>query len=188
MSSGVQVAADAVSAVNNAVTNPVVQGTVGFASPAAADETSHWVGALTQAWSKNLPGSERTFDAFSPLALWRHDRAFAPTAYTRTDTQLNIDRVISAANTYGLYAIIAGARSGGSGNSTPTGDEGGGAGGGGGGAGGSGGAGGAGGGGGAGGAGLHGGPPWNLPPGPPPGVPVGPPVGLPPGPPPIFPH
>lgn len=113
VSSGVQVAADAVSAVNNAVINPLVQGTVGVAaSPAAANETGHWVGALTQAWAKNLPGSERTFDAFSPLSLWRHDRAFRPTSYTRTDTQLNIDRVISAANAYGLYAVVASATSG----------------------------------------------------------------------------
>lgn len=123
VSSGVQVAADAVSAVNNAVINPVVQGTVGLASPAAADETGHWVGAVTQAWAKNLPGSERTFAAFSPMSLYHHDRAFNPTDHTRTDTQLNIDRVISAANMYGLYAIVASTSSGnghgGGGNNPP---------------------------------------------------------------------
>jgi hypothetical protein len=109
VSSGVQVAADAVSAVNNAVLNPLVQGTVGVAaSPAAADATGHWAGAVTQAWARNLPGSERTLDAFNPVSFFRHDRAFHPTDYTRTDTQLNIDRVISAANIYGTYALASG--------------------------------------------------------------------------------
>jgi hypothetical protein len=183
VSSGVQVAADAVSAVNNAVVNPLVQGTVGVASPDAADETAHWMGAVTQAWAKNLPGSERTFAAFSPMSLYQHDRAFNPTDHTRTDTQLNIDRVISAANMYGLYAIVASTSGGhgdGGGNSSPPGD-------------------GAGGGGappaggtppgavpGGGPPPTPGGPPWNLPPGPPPAVPPGPPAGLPPGPPPVY--
>jgi hypothetical protein len=108
VSSGVQVAADAVSAVNNAVLTPLVQGTVGLAaSPAAADATGHWAGAVTQAWARNLPGSERTLDAFNPVSFWRHDRAFKPTDYTRTDTQLNVDRVISAANIYGTYALAS---------------------------------------------------------------------------------
>ena len=116
VSSGVQGAADVVSAVNNAVVNPVVQGTVGFASTGVADETSHWLGAITQAWAKNLPGSERTFAPFNPMSLYHHDRAFNPTDHTRTDLQLNIDRVISAANMYGVYAIAASA-SGGNSNS-----------------------------------------------------------------------
>ena len=96
--SGVQVAADAVSATNNAVINPLLQTTVGLASLEAADDAGHVTGAVTQAWAKNLPGSERSMDALNPMSLWYHDRAFKPTAYTRTDTQLNIDRLISIAN------------------------------------------------------------------------------------------
>jgi len=111
--SGVQIGADAVSAVSNAVINPLLQTTVGLASPSAADASGHWLGALTQAWAKNLPGSERSMDALSPVALWRHDRAFAPTAYTRTDTQLNIDRIFTIANIFGVYGL---ASSGGGGN------------------------------------------------------------------------
>ncbi|MBW2422501.1 MAG: hypothetical protein JRH19_28520 [Deltaproteobacteria bacterium] len=108
--SGVQIAADSVSAVNNAVLNPLIQGTVGtLGSPAAADTTGHWWGALSLAYIKNLPGSERSLDAVSPIALWHHNRAFATVNYTRTDTQLNIDRIMTAANIGTIYAIAAGA-------------------------------------------------------------------------------
>jgi len=103
--SGVQIGADAVSAVDNAVLNPLLQTTVGLASPEAADGAGHWLGALTQAWAKNLPGSERSMDALSPVSLWNHNRAFAPTAYTRTDTQLNIDRLFTVANIAGIYGL-----------------------------------------------------------------------------------
>ena len=103
--SGVQVAADAVSAANNAVINPLLQTTVGLASPAAADDAGHVTGAVTQAWAKNLPGSERSMGALNPLSLWYHNRAFKPTAYTRTDTQLNIDRLVSIANIFGVYGL-----------------------------------------------------------------------------------
>ncbi len=103
--SGVQVAADAVSATNNAVINPLLQVTLGAASPAAADDAGHFTGALTQAWAQNLPGSERSMNALNPLSLWYHDRAFQPTAYTRTDTQLNIDRIVSIANLFGVYGL-----------------------------------------------------------------------------------
>ena len=106
--SGVQIGADAVSAVNNAVINPLLQTTVGLASPAAADGAGHWTGALTQAWAKNLPGSERSMDALSPVSLWNHNRAFVPTAYTRTDTQLNIDRIFTIANIFGIYGLASG--------------------------------------------------------------------------------
>jgi hypothetical protein len=113
--SGVQIAADATSAVNNAVINPLLQVTVGVAaSPEAADTAGHVTGAVTQAWAQNLPGSERTADALNPASLYYHDRAFKPTAYTRTDTQLNIDRVVSIANIIGLWAIAANANDGGS--------------------------------------------------------------------------
>jgi hypothetical protein len=115
VSSGVQVAADGVSAVNNAVINPLLQTTVGLASPAAADSAGHFTGAVTQAWAQNLPGSERTFDALNPMSLWYHNRAFKPTAYTRTDTQLNIDRLISIANMVGIYGIVTTANGGGGG-------------------------------------------------------------------------
>ena len=115
VNSGVQIAADAVSVVNNAVLNPVVQSTVGLASTRVADETGHWVGALTQAWARNLPGSERTMDALNPVSLYYHDRAFKPTDYTRTDTQLNIDRVISLANIFGMYAVVSSGGGGGNG-------------------------------------------------------------------------
>ena len=103
--SGVQVAADAVSATNNAVINPLLQITLGLASPDAADDAGHFTGAVTQAWAKNLPGSERSMDALNPLSLWYHNRAFKPTAYTRTDTQLNIDRLVSIANIFGVYGL-----------------------------------------------------------------------------------
>jgi hypothetical protein len=115
ISSGVQVAADAVSAANNAVINPLLQTTVGLASPAAADDAGHFTGAVTQAWAQNLPGSERTLDALNPTSLWYHNRAFKPTAYTRTDTQLNIDRLISIANIVGVYGIATTAAGGGGG-------------------------------------------------------------------------
>ena len=115
VSSGVQVAADAVSATNNAVINPLLQTTVGLASPRAADSAGHFTGAVTQAWAQNLPGSERTFDALNPMSLWYHNRAFKPTAYTRTDTQLNIDRVISIANLVGVYGLVTAGNGGGGG-------------------------------------------------------------------------
>jgi len=103
--SGVQIGADAVGAVNNAIINPLLQVTVGLASPQAADTAGHWTGAFTQAWAKNLPGSERSMDALSPVSAWNHNRAFAQTAYTRTDTQLNIDRVFTIANAFGVYGL-----------------------------------------------------------------------------------
>jgi uncharacterized membrane protein YgcG len=113
--SGIQVAADGVSAVNNAVVNPLLQTTAGVAvSPGAADTACHWFGALTQAAAQNLPASERASDALNPFSLWFHNRAFSPVAYTRTDTQLNIDRAFTIANIVGLNAILA---KGGGGNS-----------------------------------------------------------------------
>jgi hypothetical protein len=118
--SGVQVAADAASAANNVVVNPLLQGTLGFASPAAADRAGHVTGVLTQAWAQNLPGSERSMDALNPMSLWFHDRAFKPPAYTRTDTQLNIDRLLSIANIFGVYGLSTlGAGGGGGGGGAP---------------------------------------------------------------------
>src|SRR5262245_20564839 len=90
--SGMQVAADGVSATSNAVLNPVVQVSVGSISTPAADTTGDLFGAVLQALAKNLPLAERSIDAFNPLTFVQHDRAFQPTTYTRTDTQLNLDR------------------------------------------------------------------------------------------------
>ncbi len=118
----------AVSAANNAVINPLLQVTLGVASsPEAADDAGHVTGAVTQAWAQNLPGSERSMDALNPLSLWYHDRAFKPTAYTRTDTQLNIDRLLSIANMFGVYGLTTlgggsgGGAGGGGGGSPPPG-------------------------------------------------------------------
>jgi hypothetical protein len=92
--------------VDNAVLNPILQLTVGtVATPEAADTGGEWIGALTQAAVKNLPFGERSMNALSPVSLWRHNRAFQPADYTRTDTQLNIDRVMTVANLVTISAI-----------------------------------------------------------------------------------
>ena len=116
--SAVAVAANGVSAVSNAIFNPLLQSTVGLASPAAADSTGHWVGAFAQAAAQNLPFSERSVDAFNPIALWQHNRSFAPSGYTRTDTQLNIDRVMTLANIFAIRAIVISSGNGGGGGSS----------------------------------------------------------------------
>jgi hypothetical protein len=104
--STVQIGASAVSAVNNTVVNPLVQATVGTAlSAEAADSTGHWVGAATMAAARNLPGADRNVDAVSPIAAWQHNRAFAQMHYTRTDTQLNIDRIMTVIDAVALASI-----------------------------------------------------------------------------------
>jgi hypothetical protein len=104
--SGVQVAADLVSAVDNAVLNPVLQGTVGLVgSPDAADTAGDWIGALTQSFAKNLPLGERSDTLVDLRGAWQHDRAFEPLRYTRTDTQLNLDRGMAVLNWSTLRAI-----------------------------------------------------------------------------------
>ena len=124
--SGVQIGADGVSAVNNAIVNPLIQTSVGvIATPAAADTADHWFGAFTQAWAQNLPASERTTDALSPISMWNHNRAFAPVAYTRTDTQLNIDRFFTLVNIAGVYGITASAGNSGGGSKGGAGSTGG---------------------------------------------------------------
>jgi hypothetical protein len=127
--SAVAVAADAVSAVSNAIFNPVLQGTVGFASPAVADTTVHWLGAFSQAAAQNLPFTERSVDAFNPVAAWQHNRAWGRSGYTRTDTQLNIDRIMTLANIFGIRAIVLSSSSGngggGGGNSATAASDGG---------------------------------------------------------------
>ncbi len=104
--SGAQAGADTVSAVDNAVVNPTLQLTVGLAaSPDAADTAGDWFGATTQALAKNLPGGERFNSAVNPASLWGHNRAFAETRFTRTDTQLNIDRIFTIIDVVALSAI-----------------------------------------------------------------------------------
>jgi hypothetical protein len=105
--SRLQVVADSVSSVSNAVLNPLVQTTIGVSvSPGATDATVHWFGSLFQAVAQNLIVTERSTDALSPAALWHHNRAFQPSRFTRTDTQLNIDRVMTVANGVLIKVII----------------------------------------------------------------------------------
>jgi len=100
------IATSAVSAVNNAALNPLVQATVGnVASPEAADTTQHWMGAFTNSLADNLPGSHRSDDALDPFAAWEHNRAFAPTRFTRTDTELNVDRIITLVDAAVLVSL-----------------------------------------------------------------------------------
>jgi hypothetical protein len=100
------IATKTVSAVNNAAINPLVQATVGnLSSPEAADTTQHWVGAVTSSFADNLPGSHRSDDAIDPFSAWEHNRAFAPTRFTRTDTELNIDRIVTLIDAAVIVAI-----------------------------------------------------------------------------------
>jgi hypothetical protein len=116
--SAISVGASAMSAVGNAVVNPLVQVTVGNAmSPQAADTTGHWVGALSLAAAKNLPGAERNIDAISPIAQWQHNRGYAQLHYTRTDSQLNIDRIMTLIDAVAIAAISR--HNDGGGNSGP---------------------------------------------------------------------
>jgi hypothetical protein len=117
-------AADVVSAVDNSVVNVTLQSTVGAAlSPDAADTTGDYFGAATQALAKNLPFGERSLDSVSPVAAWRHDRAFAPAAYTRTDTQLNIDRAATIVDLAVLGAIRRHNDDSGGGSAADSGDD-----------------------------------------------------------------
>lgn len=94
--SAVQAGADLVSAFDNALLNPLVQAGVGSAlSLDAADSAGDWLGALGQAVVKNLPFGERSLAVVNPQGSWFHDRGYDPPRYTRTDTQLNIDRTLS---------------------------------------------------------------------------------------------
>jgi hypothetical protein len=105
--SGVQTVADLTSAAHNAVVVPLVQLSVGAAfSPEAADGVGDATGVLTATVARNLPASERTLDAWNPLSVPRHDRGYAPGAYTRTDAQLNIDRLVSVLDGIALGAVI----------------------------------------------------------------------------------
>lgn len=105
--SGVQTVADLTSAANNALVVPLAQLTVGAAlSPAAADGVGDAAGVATATVARNLPASERTLDAWNPLSVPRHDRGYAPGAYTRTDAQLNIDRLVSILDSIALGAVL----------------------------------------------------------------------------------
>lgn len=104
--SGLEAGADLTSALSNGVLNTASQLVVGLTgSPDRADRVGDYAGALVLALARNLPGTERSTDALSPLAAWRHDRAFEPARYTRTDTQLNLDRAFTLIDLQLLRAI-----------------------------------------------------------------------------------
>ena len=104
--SAVLAGASLVSAVDNTAVTTLLQASVGnVASTESADAIGDVVGAVTQSAVKNLPFSERSTAAISPFDAWNHDRAFAPTSYTRTDTQLNIDRVVTFIDLSAISAI-----------------------------------------------------------------------------------
>ena len=104
--SAVQFGADLVSALDNAVLNPLIQGTAGVvASPRSADAAGDRLGALLQAVVKNIPFGERSNGVLDLRGAWYHDRAFDPVLYTRTDTQLNIDRTMTILTWSTLNAI-----------------------------------------------------------------------------------
>ncbi len=104
--SAVQVGADVMSAVGNGVVNPIIQVTVGnAASPQTANKTGDWFGAFLLAVAKNVPGGERANSGINPMSTWRHNRAFGPMRFTRTDTQLNIDRFMTIFDFSVLSAI-----------------------------------------------------------------------------------
>jgi hypothetical protein len=104
--SGIQAGADLVSATSNALINPLIQAGVGMAaSPDTADTVGDWTGAVLQALVKNLPMGERSNGVLDPRGAWFHDRGFEPHRYTRTDTQLNIDRTFTLIDWIGMRAI-----------------------------------------------------------------------------------
>ena len=119
-----QAVADLVSAFDNALLSPLVQVGVGTTlSLDAADTTGDWLGAATQAVVKNLPFGERSLAVVNPMGTWFHDRGYDPARYTRTDTQLNIDRTLTVLNASAISSIYHhnqnGCRSG-CGGSEPT--------------------------------------------------------------------
>ncbi len=98
--------ADVVSAVNNTLVNSTLQVAIaGVGSTEAANTTGDYLGAASRSVVKNLPLGERFNDALSPFSFARHDRAFVPISYTRTDTQLNVDRVVAVLNLIAINAI-----------------------------------------------------------------------------------
>ncbi len=126
--SAVAASADVFSALNNAAVTPAFQLTLGLASLAAADVATDTVGTAGQMVVKNLPFGERSNGVIDLRGAWYHNRAFEPERYTRTDTELNVDRAMTILNLSAINAIYlhnddSGAggsgRSGGSGG-TPT--------------------------------------------------------------------
>ncbi len=67
---------------------------------------------------KNLPFGERSNGVLDLRGAWYHDRAFDPVLYTRTDTQLNIDRTMTILTWSTLNAIRLHNRSSGGGGSS----------------------------------------------------------------------
>ena len=100
--STIYMSAHLVGAANNAVLNPLFQVTVGPASTTAATKTGDVFGVATVAFVRNTPVSDRSVQAYSPVSAWRHNRAFAPSYFTRSDTQMNIDRILTALNVWAI--------------------------------------------------------------------------------------
>ncbi len=103
--SGVQAGADLVSAVNNTAVSGALLLTVGLVSTTAADSTGTVIGTASQTAVKNLPLGERSNGVIDLRGAWYHDRAFEPARYTRTDTQLNVDRAATILDVAAIGAI-----------------------------------------------------------------------------------
>lgn len=104
--STIQVGADLVAAVDAAILNPAIQTSIGLtASPERADRVDDYVGAFLQAAVKNLPFGERSIGMLDLRSSWYHDRGWEPSRWTRTDTQLNIDRAFTLFDSTGASAI-----------------------------------------------------------------------------------
>ncbi len=124
--------ADVVSALNNAVVSPAFHVTVGLASVGAANVATDTVGTTGQMVVKNLPLGERSNGVIDLRDSWYHNRGFEPPRYTRTDTQLNIDRAMTLIDLAGINAIHLhndGHNEAGGGNGNANGSNGGGSGG-----------------------------------------------------------
>ncbi|MFQ5696787.1 MAG: hypothetical protein ACE5IL_00695 [Myxococcota bacterium] len=125
----VQVAADLVSAVDNALLTPILQLALATDPGArSADTIGDWLGALMQSAVKNLPLGERSNGVIDLRDSWFHDRGWEPARYTRTDTQLFIDRAMTVLEfgavrtAFALNRQAGGAQGGGGGLPTPLGD------------------------------------------------------------------
>lgn len=105
LGSGIESLADVTSAFHNGIANPMLQSTVGLASVEAANNSADAIGTVVLAAARNLPLGERSVDSVNPMAFIHHDRAYAAPYYTRTDTQLNIDRLASAIDAVSLGAV-----------------------------------------------------------------------------------
>ena len=104
--SAIQVIADLVAALETTFLNPIIQTSVGLAaSPQGADRVGDSVGAFLQAVVKNLPFGERSTGMLDLRTSWYHDRGWEPSRWTRTDTQLNIDRTFTLLDSAAASAV-----------------------------------------------------------------------------------